>query len=35
MPRNKPSVREAAKAKTTLEAMKMNIFRRGADPNLN
>ena len=35
MPRNKPSVREAAKAKATLEALKMNIFNRGIDPNLN
>jgi hypothetical protein len=35
MPRHKPSVREAAKAKATLAALKMNIFNRGIDPNLN
>ena len=35
MPRNKPSVREAAKAKPTLEALKMNMVHRGIDPNLN
>ena len=35
MPRNKPSVREAAQAKATLLALGMNIVNRGFDPNLN
>ena len=35
MPRNKPSVREAAKAKATLLALGMNIINRGFDPTMN
>ena len=35
MPRNKPSVREAAQAKATLMALGMNIVNRGFDPTMN
>lgn len=35
MPRNKPSVREAAQARTTLQALGMNIVNRGFDPTMN
>ena len=35
MPRNKPSAREAAKAKATLDVLKMKIINRGMDPNHN
>lgn len=35
MPRNKPSVREAAQAKATLLALGMTIVNRGFDPSLN
>ena len=35
MPRNKPSVREAAQAKATLLSLGMNIVNRGFDPNMN
>lgn len=35
MPRNKPSTREAAQAKSTLLALGMNIVNRGFDPTLN
>ncbi len=35
MPRNKPSVREAAQAKATLIALGMTIVNRGFDPSLN
>ena len=35
MPRNKPSVREAAQARATLLALGMNIVNRGFDPSLN
>ena len=35
MPRNKPSVREAANAKAALLAMGMNIVNRGFDPGNN
>ena len=35
MPRNKPSVREAAQAKATLLALGMNIVNRGFDPTMN
>ena len=35
MPRNKPSVREAAQAKATLATLGMNIFSQGIDPTLN
>jgi len=35
MPRNKPSAREAAQAKSTLLALGMNIVNRGFDPTLN
>jgi hypothetical protein len=35
MPRNKPSVREAAQARATLMALGMNIVNRGFDPTMN
>ena len=35
MPRNKPSARESAQAKSTLLALGMNIVNRGFDPTLN
>lgn len=35
MPKNKPSVREAAQAKSTLLALGMNIVNRGFDPTMN
>ena len=35
MSRNKPSVREAAQAKASLQALGMNIVNRGFDPTLN
>jgi len=35
MPRNKPSVREAAQARTTLISLGMNIVNRGFDPTMN
>ena len=35
MPKNKPSVLEAAKAKTTLLGLGMNIVNRGFDPTMN
>ena len=35
MPRNKPSVREAAQARTTLISLGMNIINRGFDPTMN
>ena len=35
MPKNKPSVREAAKAKATLLGLGMNIVNRGIDPTMN
>lgn len=35
MPRNKPSLCEAAQAKATLMALGMNIVNRGFDPTLN
>jgi len=35
MPRNKPSVREAAAAKSTLFSLGMNITNRGFDPTMN
>ena len=35
MPRNKPSVREAAQAKATLLSLGMNIVNRGFDPTMN
>ena len=35
MPRNKPSVREAAQAKATLLGLGMSIVNRGFDPNMN
>ena len=35
MPKNKPSVREAAQAKATLLRIGMNIVNRGFDPTLN
>ena len=35
MPRNKPSVREAAQAKTTLQSLGMSIANRGFDPTMN
>lgn len=35
MPRNKPSIREAAKAKATLLALGMDIVNRGFDPTMN
>jgi hypothetical protein len=35
MPRNKPSVREAAQAKAALLGLGMSIINRGFDPNLN
>ena len=35
MPKNKPSAREAAKAKATLLALGMNIVNRGFDPTMN
>ena len=35
MPRNKPSVREAAQAKVTLLGLDMNIINRGFDSTLN
>ena len=35
MPRNKPSVREAAQARAALLALGMNIVNRGFDPTLN
>ena len=35
MPRNKPSMREAAQARTTLISLGMNIINRGFDPTMN
>lgn len=35
MPRNKPSVRDAAQARSTLMALGMNIVNRGFDPTMN
>ena len=35
MPRNKPSVREAAQARITLISLGMNIVNRGFDPTMN
>jgi hypothetical protein len=35
MPRNKPSVREAAQAKAALLTLGMNIVNRGFDPTMN
>jgi len=35
MPRNKPSVREAAQARVTLQALGMHIVNRGFDPTMN
>jgi hypothetical protein len=35
MPRNKPSVREAAKARAVLLGLGMSIVNRGFDPNMN
>ncbi len=35
MPRNKPSVREAAQAKAALLGLGMSIINRGFDPNMN
>lgn len=35
MPRSKPSAREAALAKATLEVLRMDIINRGCDSNLN
>lgn len=35
MPRNKPSVREAAQAKSTLLSIGMSIINRGFDPSMN
>ena len=35
MPRNKPSVREAAQARTTLRALGMNIINRGFNTTMN
>jgi hypothetical protein len=35
MPRNKPSVREAAQAQSTLQALGMNIVHQSFDPGLN
>lgn len=35
MPRNKPSVREAAQAKATLVSLGMSIINRGFDPTMN
>ena len=35
MPRNKPSVREAAQAQSTLQALGMNIVHQGFNPGLN
>jgi hypothetical protein len=35
MPRNKPSVREAAQARTTLLGLGMSIVNRGFDPTMN
>lgn len=35
MPRNKPSVREAAQAKAELLGLGMSIVNRGFDPTMN
>ena len=35
MPRNKPSMREAEQAKSTLLSLGMNIINRGFDPTMN
>jgi len=35
MPRNKPSIREAAQAQSTLQALGMNIVHQSFDPGLN